>query len=58
MSGLTNDPYLRIALRMMKAWTPLVSHQRDNATRNPSYLTQCVQDWDIKHLVRIGHMQP
>ena len=58
MSGLTNDPYLRIALRMMKAWTPLVSHQRDSATIYPSYLTQCVQGWDRKHLVRIGHMQP
>ena len=57
MSGLTNDPYLCIALRMMKAWTPLAFHQRDKATRDPSYLTQCVQGWDRKHLVRIGHMQ-
>ena len=51
MSGLVNDPYLRITLHRMKARTPLVSHQRDNATRDPSYLTQCVRGLDHRHLV-------
>ncbi|KAL6351310.1 hypothetical protein AAG906_035102 [Vitis piasezkii] len=56
--GLMKDPYPRIAHRKTKARTPLVSHQRDNATRDPSYLTQYVQGWDHRHLVRIGHIQP
>ncbi|RVW31659.1 hypothetical protein CK203_092748 [Vitis vinifera] len=43
MSGLVNDPYLRIMLHRMKAQTPLVSHQRDNVTKDPSCRTQCVR---------------
>ena len=38
MSGLVNDPYLRITLHMMKARNSLVSHKKDNTTRDPSYL--------------------
>ena len=58
MSGLVNDPYLCIMLHMMKAQNSLVSHQRDNATRDPSYLMRYVQGWDHKHLVKIGHLRP
>ena len=54
--GLMKDPYLRIVHRKMKAWTLLVSHQRGNAIRDPNYLTQCVQSWDLRHLVKIGRV--
>ena len=57
-SGLVNDPYLRITLHRTKARTPLVSHQRDNVTRDPNYLMQCVRGWDHMHLVRTGHLRP
>ncbi|KAL6329191.1 hypothetical protein AAG906_014800 [Vitis piasezkii] len=58
MSALVNDPYLRIMLHRMKAQTPLVSHQRDNATRNPNCRTQCVQGLDHRRLVRRGYLRP
>ena len=57
MSSLVNDPYLRIMLHRMKAQTPLVSHKKDNATRNANCRTQCVQGWDHRRLVRRGHLQ-
>ncbi|KAL6323223.1 hypothetical protein AAG906_029230 [Vitis piasezkii] len=40
--NLMNDPYLHIMLHRMKAQTPLVSHQRDNVTKDPSCRTQCM----------------
>ncbi|RVW39097.1 hypothetical protein CK203_084154 [Vitis vinifera] len=45
MSGLVNDPYLCITFHMMKAQNSLVSHQRDNATRNPNYLMRYIRGW-------------
>ena len=56
--GLMKDPYLHIAHRKMKARTPLVSHQRGNVIGGPSYLMQCMQGWDHRHLVKIGRVQP
>ena len=56
--GLTKDLYLRIVRCKMKTLTLLMSYQRVNAIKDPSYLTRCMQGWDLKHLAKIGCTRP
>ena len=58
MSCLGNDPYPRIMLHKTKAHTLLVSHQKDNVIKDPTYWTQYERSWDHRHLVRRGHLRP